>query len=105
MGRSSHKVYNNNILNFQVSTTILNACTKKSGNLSYAPRIYKCMCVCVCVCVCVWRLIKSSDVCDEIKDVSWLGLSITPTAHLQRGKIPATSVLDMTLNNLMVRLQ
>ena len=31
--QSSHKMYSNNILNFQESTTILNACTKKSGNL------------------------------------------------------------------------
>ena len=30
----------NNILNFQEFTTILNACTKKSGNLLNAPRIY-----------------------------------------------------------------
>ena len=29
----------NNILNFQESTTILNACTKKSGNLLKAPRM------------------------------------------------------------------
>ena len=28
IGQSSHKMYSNNILNFQVSTTILNACTK-----------------------------------------------------------------------------
>ena len=35
---SSHKMYSNNILNFQESTTILNAHTKKSGILSYAPR-------------------------------------------------------------------
>ena len=28
-GQSSHKMYSNNILNFQASTTILNACTKK----------------------------------------------------------------------------
>ena len=38
VGHSSHKIYSNNILNFQVSTTILNACTKKSGNLLKAPR-------------------------------------------------------------------
>ena len=38
IGQSSHKMYSNNVLNCQVSTTILNACTKKSGNLSYAPR-------------------------------------------------------------------
>ena len=29
IGESSHKMYSNNILNFQESTTILNACTKK----------------------------------------------------------------------------
>ena len=34
-----HKMYSNNILNFQESTTILNTHTKKSGNLSYAPCI------------------------------------------------------------------
>ena len=31
--QSSHKMYSNNILTFQVSTTILNACTKKIWNL------------------------------------------------------------------------
>ena len=38
--QSSHKMYSNNILNFQESTTILNACTKKSGNLLNVPHIY-----------------------------------------------------------------
>ena len=33
IGQSSHKMYSTNILNFQESTTILNACMKKSGNL------------------------------------------------------------------------
>ena len=33
IGQSSHKRYSNNIVNFPESTTILNACTKKSGNL------------------------------------------------------------------------
>ena len=40
IGQSSHKMYINNILNSQESTTILNACTKKSGNLLKEPRIY-----------------------------------------------------------------
>ena len=31
-------MYSNNILNFQESTTILNACTKKSENILKAPR-------------------------------------------------------------------
>ena len=30
IGQSSHKMYSNNIVNFQESTTMLNACTKKS---------------------------------------------------------------------------
>ena len=38
IGQSSHKMYSNNILNFQVFTTILNACTKKSGNLLNTTR-------------------------------------------------------------------
>ena len=38
IGQSSHKMYINNIVDFQESTTILNACTKKSGNLLYASR-------------------------------------------------------------------
>ena len=44
IGQSSYKMYRNNILNFQESTTILNAGTKKSGNLLNAR-------VCVCVCI------------------------------------------------------
>ena len=40
IGQSSHKMYSNNIVNFQESRTILNACTKKSGNLLNSPRIY-----------------------------------------------------------------
>ena len=38
IGQSSHKMYSNNILNFQESVTILNACTKKSGNLLNSRR-------------------------------------------------------------------
>ena len=41
VGQSSHNMDSNNILNFQESTTILNTHTKKSGNLSYAPCMYK----------------------------------------------------------------
>ena len=35
-----YKMYSSNILNFQESTTILNACTKKSGNLLNAPHTH-----------------------------------------------------------------
>ena len=37
---SSHKLYSNNLLNIQEPTTILNACTKKSGNLLNALHTY-----------------------------------------------------------------
>ena len=33
IGQSSHKMYSNNIVNFQESTTILNACTKKAWKI------------------------------------------------------------------------
>ena len=39
-GQSSHKMYSNSVVNFQESTTILNACTKKSGNLLKAPHTH-----------------------------------------------------------------
>ena len=38
IGQSSHKMDSNNILNFQGLKTILNVCTKKSGNLLKVPR-------------------------------------------------------------------
>ena len=38
--QSYHKIYIKNILNFQESTTNLDTCVKKSGNLLKAPRIY-----------------------------------------------------------------
>ena len=39
IGQSSHMIYSNHILNFQESMTILNDCTRKSGNLLKAPRM------------------------------------------------------------------
>ena len=39
IGQSSDKMYSNNILNFQESTTILNARTKKVWKLSECTRI------------------------------------------------------------------
>ena len=37
IGQSSHMIYSNKIVNFQECTTILNSCTKKSGNLFNGP--------------------------------------------------------------------
>ena len=68
--QSSHKVYGNNILDFQKSTTMLNTCTKKSLETYWIHHIYIYiyMCVCVCVCVCVeyiWCINKKS-VCNIV---------------------------------------
>ena len=41
----------------------------------------------------------------ELFWLSRLGLQNTPTAFLQWGKTPQTNVLDMTLNNLKVKLR
>ena len=59
IGPSSHKMYSNNILNFQESTTILNAHTKKSGNLLYAPRI---LYIYIYICECFYSIsINATD--------------------------------------------
>ncbi len=47
IGQSSHKMDSNKIVNFQEFKTILNAYTKKPGNLSYAPRIYIIVYLCI----------------------------------------------------------
>ena len=60
IGQSSHKMYRNNIVNFQDSTTILYACTKKSLETDWMHHVYWWyfsisldMCVRLCeVCVC-----------------------------------------------------
>ena len=39
ISQSSHKMYSNNILNFQESTTMLNACSKKARNLMKDPHM------------------------------------------------------------------
>ena len=48
IGQSSHKMYSNNIVNFQESTAILNACTKCLETY-WRHHVYIYMCVCVCV--------------------------------------------------------
>ena len=40
VGQSSHKTYSNNIVNFQESTTILNACTKVWKLIEYSTYIF-----------------------------------------------------------------
>ena len=63
IGQSSYKMYRNKILNVQVSTTILNACTKKFWNLlmnHIHVYIHTYIHVCVCVCVCKKDLVLNS---------------------------------------------
>ena len=64
IGQSSHKMYSNNIVNFQESTTILNAHTKKSVNLLKAPHISQVDCT---TSYCLKKLISSK--------VSWRFIS------------------------------
>ena len=55
IGQSSHKMYSNNIMNFQEATTILNAHSKKVRKLIVCTSyiyIYIYIYICVCVCVC-----------------------------------------------------
>ena len=40
IGQSSHKMYSNNTLNFQESTTILNACIKKRLETNWIHHVY-----------------------------------------------------------------
>ena len=49
----SHLI-SNNIVNFQEFMTILNACTKKFGNLLKAPCIYIYIYIYIYMCVCVY---------------------------------------------------
>ena len=71
IGQSSHNMYNNNILNFQESTTILNACKKKvwkliKGTLYIYIYLYIYICIYICVCmrvrVCVCEKQNSEDI-------------------------------------------
>ena len=58
ISQSSHKMYSNNILSFQESTTILNAFSRKSGNLLKAHHIYLCACVYMylCISMCIYDI-------------------------------------------------
>ena len=97
IGQWSHRMYSNYILNFQESTTILNACTKMSGTILNARRIYIYIyiyvCVCVCVCVCVRVCVcprKCMFVCVHktwklsffLEDQIYMYIYIYETAHL-----------------------
>ena len=50
----------------------------------------------------LFKIFLNYPVCIE---PSWLGLLNIPTESLKKDKTLPKSVLDMTLNNLMVRLQ
>ena len=80
IGQSSHNMYSNNILNFQESTTIINACTKKVWKLIEAIAhiyiyiyIYIYMCVCVCVCVCMNICFIGCPIRENVNTLKWIG--------------------------------
>ena len=47
IGLPSHTMYSNKILNFQVSTTILNACTKKSLETYWRHHVHWALKICI----------------------------------------------------------
>ena len=78
LGQSSHKMYSNNIVNFQESTTILNACTKKvwkliEGTTYMYIYIYIYIYIYVCVCVCVYNRNRIKIVYHRYIHVVWSG--------------------------------
>ena len=65
MNQSSHKMYSNNMLNFQESTTLLNAYTKKVWNLIEGiTYIY------IYIYICVIKIIFYFDICLYFLDTS-----------------------------------
>ena len=71
IGQSSHKIYSKNILNFQESKTILNACTKKSGTLLKVPRIYIYIYIYICIYIYIYIYIIQSKSLHEYWNVRW----------------------------------
>ena len=67
IGQSSYKMYSNNIVNFQEFTIILNACTKKSGNLLNSPRNTKTTC---------WRI--EVELFNHYQGDKWGGVILFP---------------------------
>ena len=67
IGQSSHKMYSNNIVNFQESTTILNAWTKTAWKLIECPMY---------VYVFVSEYICRSMLCSVDPDIEWLTSNI-----------------------------
>ena len=79
IGQSSHKMYSNNIVNFQESTTILNACIKKCLEFYWMHHVHNC-------CPKIDRLYHCS-----IVEPSLVGLENTSTVSLQRSKTVPTN--------------
>ena len=88
-GQSSHKMYRNNIVNFEESTTILKP-VPKSLDIYWIPSvyiyIYICVCVCVCVCVviahlCCFKEDAESNVYDSWNTRMWKLYYDAPPAY------------------------
>ena len=89
IGQSSHKIDSNKILNFQESTTILNAHTKKVWKLNACTSlldvfldVHVCVCVCIFVCVCIYIYIHNHTMTDVY--TAWL-LPTKPSSHDDSG--------------------
>ena len=83
IGQSSHKMYSNNILNVQESTTILNACTKKTLENYWMHHVYiythSYICIYIYIYIYIYckRIVLLVTFCDEtdficLHTVKWI---------------------------------
>ena len=93
IGQSSHKIYSNNILYFQGSTTILNAHTKKSRNLLKAPHTHTHIYIYIYIYIYVlyYIILYSNGGINVIFELSWVeNPANTYIRHTQHGTAVST---------------
>ena len=71
IGQSSHRMYSNNVVNFQESTTILKACTKKVWKLIESTT-YLFLHICLCIYLSMNLSLNLSNINSIKKVVGWL---------------------------------
>ena len=109
--------------NYQIkmeSFSLVCQLVSEKENTDFKPVVF-CLRILPCLECCPWlrgwvnthtyiriHILIHTHMCTNTHTLGWpsqLGLQNTPTASLQMGKIHPTCVQDMTLKNLMVRLQ
>ena len=97
-------MYSNNIVNFQESTTILNACTK-SLETYRRDHVYICVCVCVCVwvcvCVCVFVCVYSNNIVNFQESTTILNACTKMSGNLLKAPRISHEIWTWKYNNLI----